>query len=81
MIKKINYHNMANGDTKLKFAVRLYLNRLRTWWYFHVRWPWVKYKGFVRVMKGTSFAHFPIVLGDNVQRAKYIFVPHNDFHK
>ena len=71
MIKKINYHNMANGDTKLKFAVRLYLNRLRTWWYFHVRWPWVKYKGFVRVMKGTSFAHFPIVLGDNVQFGDY----------
>lgn len=71
MKQKINYHNMANGDTKLRFAVRLYLNRLRTWWYFHVRWPWVKYKGFVRVMKGTSFAHFPIVLGDNVQFGDY----------
>lgn len=67
----VNYNNMANGDTKLKFAIRYFLNKLRTWWYFHVRWPWVRYEGFVRVMKGTSFGRFAIHLGDNVQFGDY----------
>lgn len=68
---KIDYHNMANGDSKLKFAIRYYLNRVRSYWYFHVKWPWVHYSGFVRVMKGTSFGHFPIELGHNVQFGNY----------
>lgn len=63
----IDYHNMAAHDSKLKFAVRYILNNIRTWVYFHLRWPWVKYHGFVRVMKGTSFAHFDIEIGNNVQ--------------
>ena len=67
----VNYNNMANSDTKLKFAIRYFLNKLRTWWYFHVRWPWVRYEGFVRVMKGTSFGRFAIHLGDNVQVGDY----------
>lgn len=67
----VNYNNMANSDTKLKFAIRYFLNKLRTWWYFHVRWPWVRYEGFVRVMKGTSFGCFAIHLGDNVQFGDY----------
>lgn len=68
---KLDYHNMANGDSKLKFAIKYYLNRVRSYWYFHVKWPWVHYSGFVRVMKGTSFGHFPIELGDNVQFGDY----------
>lgn len=68
---RIDYYNMANGDTRFKFAIRYILNKLRTWWYFHVKWPWVHYNGFVRVMKGTSFGHFPIKLGNNVQFGDY----------
>lgn len=67
----INYNNMANEDTKLRFAIRYFLNKLRTWWYFHVKWPWVHYHGFVRVMKGTSFGHFSVILGNNVQFGDY----------
>lgn len=67
----INYNNMANGDTKLRFAIRYFLNKLRTWWSFHVKWPWVHYHGFVRIMKGTSFGHFPVILGNNVQFGDY----------
>lgn len=67
----INYNNMANEDTKLRFAIRYFLNKLRTWWCFHVKWPWVHYHGFVRVMKGTSFGHFSVILGNNVQFGDY----------
>lgn len=70
-ITSINFHNIRNGDSKLKFMLRYWMNILRTWYYFHVRWPWVKYKGFVRVMKGASFANFPIQLGNNVQFGDY----------
>lgn len=68
---KIDYHNMASEDKRWKFAIRYRLNILRTWLYFHFRWPWVKYRGFVRVMKGTSFAHFDIQIGNNVQFGDY----------
>lgn len=71
MMNRDFFHNMANGDSKFKFVLKYFLNRVRTWWYFHFRWPWVKYHGFVRVMKGTSFAHFPISLGNNVQFGDY----------
>lgn len=67
----IQYNNMASSDKKWKFAIRYRLNQMRTWWYFNVRWPWVKYDGFVRVMKGTSFAHFDIKMGHNVQFGDY----------
>ena len=43
---RIDYYNMANGDTRFKFAIRYILNKLRTWWYFHVKWPWVHYNGY-----------------------------------
>lgn len=64
---RIDYHNMANGDTKFKFAIRYIFNKLRTWWYFHVKWPWVHYHGFVRVMPHCHIIHRDIVFGDNVQ--------------
>ena len=48
------------------------MNCIRTWIYFHVIWRNVKYKGFVRVMKGTSFAPgTKILLGNNVQFGDY----------
>ncbi|WP_289036990.1 DapH/DapD/GlmU-related protein [uncultured Zobellia sp.] len=34
---------------------------------FNVKYPWVNYSGFVRVLNGTSFARFPIKIGHNVQ--------------
>lgn len=67
----IDFHNMQAHDSKQKFAIRYLLNIARTWIYFHLRWPWVKYSGFIRVMKGTSFAHFDIQLGKNIQFGDY----------
>lgn len=51
--------------------MRYYFNVVRTWFLFSIKYPWVKYRGFVRVMKGTTFAHFPIEIGHNVQFGDY----------
>lgn len=65
---KVNFNNMPNGASKLNFVLRYFFNMLRSWYYFHLRYPWVKYQGFVRVMSGTHFAqHMDVVIGNNVQ--------------
>ena len=53
---KIDYHNMPQRANKLTFALRYIINVLRTWYLFHIKYPWVQYKGFVRVMPHTTFA-------------------------
>ena len=64
----MEFVNHRNGDGKLVFAIRYNLNKLRTWYKFHVKYPWVKYYGFVRVMHGVSFAKgMDIRIGNNVQ--------------
>ena len=68
---KIDYHNMQSNDNRMWFSIRYVLNTFRTWYYFHIRWPWVKYQGFVRVMHGTTFAHFDISIGHDVQFGDY----------
>ena len=68
----IPYENMMPGQGKCSFAVYYLLNRVRTWWDFHVRWPWVEYKGFVRVRDHPRFAKgMKVVLGDKVQFGAY----------
>jgi len=67
----VEYNNMPKGSSKIKFIIRYYLNIFRTWYYFKIKWPWVKYNGFVRVMKHTSFAKRNITLGHNVQFGPY----------
>lgn len=65
---KIDFKNMPNGASKGGFVLRYLFNMLRTWYVFHLRYPWVKYQGFVRVMGGTHFAqHMDVVIGNNVQ--------------
>lgn len=65
---KIDYSNMPNGVGKWNFTLRYIFNRVRTWYIFHVRYPWVKYHGFVRVMEGTRFAqNMDVVIGSHVQ--------------
>lgn len=68
----IRYENMMKGQGKLSFTVYYLLNRMRTWYCFHVRWPWVKYRGFVRVRHHTRFAKgMKVELGDCVQFGAY----------
>lgn len=75
---KIDYSNMPNGASKFNFILRYCLNQLRTWYKFHIRYPWVKYNGFVRVMKGTGFAqNMDVQIGHNVQFGEYCNVASN----
>lgn len=58
---------MPKGAGKLNFTLRYIMNVVRTWYLFHVRYPWVKYNGFVRVMPYCLFVKREIVIGNNVQ--------------
>ena len=52
--------------------IRPLANSLRTWYKFHIKFPWVKYSGFVRVMPGVSFAKgLDVKIGNNVQFGNY----------
>lgn len=69
---------MPNGSGKLNFMLRYIYNCIRTWYIFHIRFPWVKYNGFVRIMKGTGFAqNMDICIGHNVQFGQYCNVASN----
>lgn len=69
---KINYANMPKGSSKFNFLLRYYFNIVRTWYLFHIKYPHVKYKGFVRVMAHTEFAKgMYIRIGNNVQFGEY----------
>lgn len=66
------YNNIRVGDKKCISFLRFIANNVRTWYKFHVKFPWVKYNGFVRVMKGVSFAKgMNIRIGNNVQFGSY----------
>lgn len=68
----IDYSNMPNGSNKTSFTIHYLFNILRTWYLLQIQYPWVRYKGFVRIMKGTSFAqNMDIIIGHNVQFGNY----------
>ncbi len=74
----INYSNMPNGCNKYSFIARYLFNIFRTWYLFHFRYPWVQYKGFIRIMKGTSFAqNMDVKIGNNVQFGEYCNIASN----
>ena len=63
---------MPNGMGRIYFTVRYFANILRTWYYFHFRFRGVKYHGFVRVMRGCTFArNMDVIIGNNVQFGDY----------
>lgn len=69
---EIEYHNMQIDTSKRVFAIRYILNCIRTWMLFHVKYRGkVKYKGFVRVQRGTTFERKGIEIGNNVQFGSY----------
>lgn len=63
----IDYSNIPQGASKFNFTLRYIFNILRTWYLFHIRYPWVKYNGFVRVMPYCLFVKRNITIGHNVQ--------------
>ena len=68
---KVQYNNMPANRSKWGFALRYYFNVFRTLFIIKFKYPWVKYDGFVRIMKNTSFANMPISIGNNVQFGEY----------
>lgn len=68
----VHYANHVDGESRRVFLVRYQWNRLRTWWKFHLLFPWVQYEGFARVMAHVSFGkNMDIRLGRNVQLGRY----------
>lgn len=74
---KIDYVNMPNGTSKFNFTFRYLLNILRTWYLFNIKYSWIKYDGFVRVMSHTTFAKMNISIGHHVQFGNYCNVASN----
>ncbi|MDP1817335.1 MAG: acyltransferase [Leadbetterella sp.] len=71
---KIHFVNMPKGASKVNFILRFYFNIFRTWYLFNIKFYWVKYKGFVRVMAETRFAKRNIEIGDRVQFGQFCSV-------
>jgi acetyltransferase-like isoleucine patch superfamily enzyme len=67
---KIYYVNMPNGASRFVFTLRYLFNIFRTWYLFHIKYPWVKYEGFVRVMPYVEFVKNKITIGQRVQFGK-----------
>ncbi len=67
----MNFSNTPRGASKVNFTVRYVINIFRSWFIFRLRFPWVKYNGFVRVMAYTRFAKRDIVIGNRVQFGRY----------
>lgn len=74
---KIRFTNTPKGISRINFVLRYLFNYFRSWVLFTLFYPWVKHKGFVRVMKGTSFARMNITIGDHVQFGQYCNIAHN----
>lgn len=69
---KVNYHNMPKGATRKTFLLNYLYNVIRTWYKFHFKYPWVKYKGFERIGRHVEFFKgMSVEMGENVQ-----FGPH-----
>ncbi len=62
---------MPKEVNRLNFFFRYIYNNIRTIYLFKIKFPWVKYRGFVRVMAHTRFAKRNIVIGDRVQFGRY----------
>lgn len=74
--------NRRIGTSDKVAAIRHFACRLRTWYYFHIKWRGkVKYTGFVRVQHHTTFERKDIKIGHNVQFGPYCRIMNGtDFH-
>lgn len=79
---RIDYTNMPVGSSKTGYKIRYIYNMIRTWYKFHIIFPWVSYNGFVRVLPKVFFAKgFNIDIGNNVQFGRYTSISCNaKFH-
>lgn len=61
--------NRRPGRTALGYTLRAVANCIRTWLYFHLRCPWAKRKGMVRIPWNVTIwsPHRDVEFGDQVQ--------------
>ena len=62
--------NIRVGGAKSTYAIRYLANKFRTYLKIRFKYPWVEYRGLVRIMPGVEFVRFPISIGNNVQFGK-----------
>ena len=63
---------LQNRNRNYVATMRYIANFIRTFYKFHIKYPWVHYNGFVRVMHNVSFAKgVEIIIGNNVQFGPY----------
>ena len=68
----IQNENPMPGRSAFACRVNYLKNKVRTWYSFHIKWPWVEYEGFVRVRHHTVFYKgMKVKLGDRVQFGAY----------
>lgn len=71
----VNYNNIPNGASKFEVLLNYFYNVIRTWYKLHIKFPWVKYKGFERIGRHTIFTKgFQVEMGENVQFGPYCMV-------
>lgn len=64
--------NRPKGSSDLSFKINYFLNIIRTWYKFNIKFPWVKYNGFERVCEHVSFIKgMKVEMGENVQFGPY----------
>jgi acetyltransferase-like isoleucine patch superfamily enzyme len=69
-MKKQLFVNMPVSSNRFFFLLRYLFNKIRTFYLLNIRFFWVKYNGFVRIMQGVEFVRFDITIGHNVQFGK-----------
>jgi acetyltransferase-like isoleucine patch superfamily enzyme len=68
-------NNVPKGRSQLSIYINIIYNYVRTWYKFHIKAPWVKYRGFERVGHHTIFNKgFIIEMGRNVQFGPYCHI-------
>lgn len=76
MLSKNKVSNIRPGTSEFVFKFRLMLNRIRSFFYFKLRTPWVKNKGMVRIPWSVDIwsPHKDISFGNRVQLAPYSLI-------
>lgn len=75
-MKKDIINNIRPDRSLLVCKIRRIANEIRTWYWFSVKCPWMKHKGFIRIPFNTSVwsPHKDIIFGDRVQFGQHCVI-------
>lgn len=71
-MKNKNHNNVLPTRSKLSLFIRYYANAIRSFWMTHIKYPWIKTDGFIRIPFNTIIwsPHKNIKMGHHVQFGK-----------